>query len=192
MTLLWDANGVTVKAASSVRFTHEEVASLTNYEAKLKGLPNFMEALLLLTFEARIDSPNFRVEHVIEPFNHMHPWVRYERVGALLIVGERVMRLNMKQMRVMDALDGLRAAGGDVAARLQSWVVLMEALHSVGRQQVVILNEPPRVMLTRLARLPEDSFTREGKRLVPLAQMPKARWSMDAGKRYYISDSLRS
>jgi hypothetical protein len=112
-------------------------------------------------------------------------------VGALLILGERVMRLNMKQMRVMDALDALHEAGADVAARLQHWVVLMDAIYSVGRQQVVVLNDPPRVMLTRLATLPEDSFTRDGKQLVPLAQMPKARWSMDAGKRYYLSDSLR-
>ena len=191
--ITWDVREVRVQVpATSMReaanhhFSHEELAAKTDYDALALGLPRTMEATLVLRIEGRIDGPEFCIIPSFEPFHHAHPWLAYRRVGALLFVGERMMRLNLQQMRVLDALDVMNAAGPDVAARLRAWSQLHDALHITGRHQVLVENDLPYLRIYLVNHLPPQSKTRIGKQIVSVADHPQTPWSMEAGRRYYL------
>lgn len=194
MTVRWDAHGVQVMRpaadasmpAQPHTLTHAQVAALSNYEALHFGLPPQCEASLTIMFEGRVDMPHFRIERTLEPFNHMHPWANYTRTGALLRVGERMLRLNPQQLQCFDAMDTIEQAGKDIAARLRAWPALMDALHMPGKNHVLVTSDIPMVRISVVDQLPQNAMTRDGKRLKPVSEIPSARWAMDAGRRYYL------
>lgn len=186
MTLHFDEQGVTVSPASGgqVLLSHDQVAALSNYEAHGLGLPSLMEATLTLRAEGRIDMPGFHLQLQIEPFDQAHPWLVYGRVGALLFVGERQHRLSLQQWRVFEAVDAIRRAGRDVAARLRAWPALMAALHMHGNGHVLVLGELPHLRIGEVTAFPEGALTRAGTRLSPAESA--STWAMTAGRRYWL------
>lgn len=185
--MMVDAQGVTVSRPDGTqRLTHAQVAALNNYDAQAVGLPRHMMATVVLNIEGRIDLPGFRLAHLIEPFNHMQPWLVYRRTGALMWVGERMMRLNPIQLRVLDAVAALDDAGADIAKRLRAWSELAEALHVPGRHHVLVENDLPRLRITSTQTLPANAMTREGNTLRRVRDLPEARWAMEPGRRYYL------
>jgi hypothetical protein len=176
-------NGV---APHTKRFTHAEVSALTNYDALNLGLPLTMEAVMVLRIEGRIDMPNFSIRHSIEPFNHMHPWTVYRREGALLFVGERVMRLNPYQLKVFNALDAMHAAGTDVAERLRVWSKLVESIDVGRKSHVIVEGELPYLRLVMTEQFPASAMTRRDGLLTPASHAQGATWAMESGRKYYI------
>ena len=184
----WDERAVEVAASSGAtqRMSHEEVAALNNYDARMLGLPDAMEAVLSVAIEGRIDMPQFAVRCRIEPFDHLQPWAVYKREGAFVAVGARVMRLNLQQFNVFKALDAMQAARGDVAARLRAWPALEKALHAGGSNHVLMQSDIPLLRVIHASQLPPQAMTRDGAQLKRAFSVPDAAWAMDAGRRYYL------
>lgn len=197
MTLHLDAEGVDAPlpaadatlASSTQRLTHAEAAALSDYEALLYGLPPFINATVILYADGRIDMPDFRLSLVVEPFNHMHPWVVYRRTGAFLFVGERLMRLNSQQMHVFDSVDAIAAAGEDIAQRLRVWPTLMQALQISGRHHVLVVGDLPHLRLSSVQQFPAGSLTRSGRALQRIETAPEASWAMHPGRRYFLKQA---
>ncbi len=180
----------TTKAPSTTRqLSFAEVAALTDYDALALGLPLYMQAVIVLRIDGRIDAPDFAITHSVEPFNHMHSWTMYRREGAFILVGARVMRLNPIQLCVLELLDAMRAADGDVAQRLFLWEQLLSPLHAGKQSHVLVQNDLPNIRLSIMDTLPLQAMTRAGKILKTVAKAPEARWAMGAGRRYYIRPS---
>lgn len=194
MTLHLDAEGVDASlpaadaslAHSTQRLTHAEAAGLSDYEALLYGLPPFIDATVILYADGRIDMPDFRLSLMVEPFNHMHPWVVYRRTGAFLFVGERMVRLNSQQMHVFNAVDAIAAAGDDIAQRLRVWPSLMQALQMPGRHHVLVVGDLPYLRLSNVQAFPAGSLTRSGRALQRIETAPEAAWAMYPGRRYFL------
>jgi hypothetical protein len=177
----------TKKAPSEMRqLSFKEVAALTDYDALALGLPLLMQAVVVLRVDGRIDTPDFTLTYTVEPFNHMHPYAAHQREGCFLKVGTRVMRLNPQQFEVLERIDAMRAAGEDIAARLTVWEQLMQPLHAGKRSYVLVQNDLPNLRISMTPSLPARAMTRVGKLLKPVANVPAARWAMDAGRRYYV------
>ncbi len=182
-----DAEGVTLLLPGRTQhLSHADVAALNNYDAQALGLPRHMAAMVVLAVEGRIDLPGFRITHSIEPFNHMQPWRVYRRVGALLWVGERVLRLNSIQLRALDAVAALEQAEDDIAARLRAWSALVAVLHVQGRHHLLVQDELPRLRITSVASFPAKAMTRVEKQLHLASEVPEAKWAMESGRRYYL------
>lgn len=172
-----------------MQLSDDAIAALADHEAVPQGLPRLMDAWMVVQTQGRIDSANFAVTLTLEPTQHAHPWVVYRREGALLHVGEHRVRLSPHQLQLFRALDGMWAAGDDVAARLSAWPALHAALHASGAARIRVAGELSRVQLQRRASLLPQLFTRVAGRLVPLAMAPNARWAMGRGRRYYLLDA---
>lgn len=163
-----------------------DIAAMADHEAYPLGLPRRIEAWVGINTEGRIDAPGFTLEITVEPLKHAHPWVVYQRKGAILEVGEQKYRLTPQQLVLFEAYDHVKAAGESIEARLRAWPRLVNALHETSGGMVRMNSHLPRVLLREVAELPAKSMTRlKGKR-VPLAKAPGARWSMDSGHRYFV------
>jgi hypothetical protein len=168
--------------------SHAEVAAMTNYEAAALGLPAFMEAVVSLRIHGRIDLPDFSIEREIEPLTTMHPWVMWRRVGAVLFVGEKMLRLNLAQWRVLEAVDAIGTAGADVAARLKLWPAFAEALHGSATNHVLLLGDVPHLRIQQVGELPASALTREGRLLRHVGKDSRSLWAMVAGRRYFLRE----
>lgn len=172
-------------AATQLALTHAQLATLDEFSAVALGLPRYAEAWLSVRISGRIESPHFRVSHALEPLQYAHAWQVYARLGALLTVGERQLRLNLSQYSLFEALDAMQRAGDDVAARLAAWGPLMQALQAQARQPLVRLDGvPPRVQLQTVAQFPPTARVREGGAL--RAPTGTERWAMAPRHRYYL------
>lgn len=184
--ITWKEDGATVETSHGERFlTHAEIAALPGHEAHAYGLPPYMEALLVLRPEGRIDSPQFRLTHSIEPFHYLHPYAVYRRQGAVLWVGEHALRLNPIQLRVFDAMAALERAAGDIPLRLQAWQRLADILHIPGRHHITVEGDFPRLRIHHVSQLPPDAMTRTHGKLEPITDTSTARWAMQHGRVYY-------
>jgi hypothetical protein len=171
--------------ADSIRLSHPQLAAINDYEAVPLHLPRAMEAWMVVAMHGRIDSSSFAVNLTLEPQQYAHPWIIYERLGALLSVGLRQLRLNPQQLVLFEALDAMQEAGDDIAARLAAWPELTSALHSPRDARIRVTGGLPRVQLERVAKLPKQAMTRREGKLVKLANT-KAAWATAAHHRYYL------
>lgn len=167
--------------------TPEAIAALADHEAVALGLPRYAEAWLVLRLDHRIDSADFRVTLTIEPQRHAHDWVVYERHGALLTVGEHDYRLNLAQLRLMQAVEIVQQAGSDVRARLEAWPMLVSALHQPNQTHIRTEGQFPRVQLQRVSAMPAHAHTRVGGKLTRAAA--DAAWGMGPFHRYYLREN---
>lgn len=175
---------------SAVANSPAEIAALTDYDALQQGQPLYMQAALVVQVDGRIDAPDFALRYTIEPFNHMHAWPVHRREGAVLIVGERRMRLNTYQLTTFELMEAMVAAGENVATRLTLWERLMEPLHAGRKTHVIVAGELANIRISRVAAFPSGAMTRIGKMLRPVAVEPGARWAMEPGRRYYLREAL--
>lgn len=163
-----------------------DIAAMADHEAHPLGLPRRIEAWVGIETEGRIDDPAFRLALSIEPLKHAHPWVVYQRQGAILEVGEQKYRLTPQQLALFEAFDHVKAAGNAIDTRLRAWPRLINALHETSGGMVRMNTHLPRVLLREVKELPAKSMTRAEGKLVPLAKAPGARWSMQSGHRYFV------
>lgn len=165
-------------------FSDAEIAAMDDHEAVPRGLPRRIEAWLSVRTEGRIDDPDFAIELTVEPMKYAHPWISYQRHGALLQVGEQMWRLTPQQLQVFMAVDEVLAAGDSIEARLRVWPALVEALYATDRGRVRISGQLPRVHVRQVRDFPAQSLTREAGKLCKASS--KARWAMTKGYRYYV------
>lgn len=173
------------RSATRLNFTHAQLATLDEFAAVALGLPRYAEAWLSVRIAGRIESPHFRVTYALEPLQYAHNWAVYSRLGALLTVGERQLRLNTAQYQLFEALDAMQRAGDDVAARLAAWAPLMQALQAEARRSLVRLDGvPPRVQLQTVSSFPPSARVRDGGAL--RAPAGAERWAMAPRHRYFL------
>lgn len=183
----WDAEGLHLTRASDARelrfLSHAEIAQLSDYEAVMLGLPRHMEAMMAITVSGRIDRAAFKVECRLEPLTQPHPWAVYRREGARLFVGQRQWRLNSRQLALFIALERMDAAGSDVAARLQAWPQLAQALHVPTSARILVQGYLPHLHISTVPQFSAHAMTRVDEQLVPAQQAP---WAMLPRRRYAI------
>lgn len=169
-----------------MRYSDRDIAAMADHEAYPLGLPRRIEAWVGIHTEGRIDAPDFSLEIMIEPLKYAHPWVVYQRTGAILEVGEQRYRLTPQQLALFEAYEQVKAAADAIDARLRAWPKLVNALHETSGGMVRMNSHLPRVLLREVKEFPAKSMTRHHGRLVPLAHAPGTRWAMQSGHRYFV------
>jgi|GEM_PF-3057198 len=183
----WLETGIRLTRGDETRvLSHAEIAALSNYDARLLGLPQFMNAVMVVRLESRIDHPSFRAECRLEPLTTLHDWAVYRRDGARLFVGERQLRLNIHQLALFEALSVMDTAGADVAARLRVWPALVAALQVTQRTGIIVQGNLRYLQLTTQPHLAPKAMARVGKWLRP-AQEGDA-WAMLPRRRYQLTN----